>query len=149
MKILFATSPGGHLAHLLALRPWWEQHERHWVTARQDDTELTLAGEDVTWCHWPTTRNLPNAARNLVLARRTLKELRPDVVVSDGAGVAVPFFLAARTAKIRTAYVECFDRIENPSLSAKICYPLSDVFCVQWEQQRRRFPDAVNVGALL
>lgn len=149
MKIVLVTSPGGHLAHLLALRSWWGDHSRLWVTARQPDTELSLAGERVAWCFWPTTRNLVNAARNLALAVRLLRAERPDVVVSDGAGVAVPFFLVAKALGITTAYVECYDRIEVPSLTAKLCYPLSDVFCVQWEEQKQSFPEAVNIGALL
>lgn len=149
MKILLVTSPGGHLAHLLALSSWWGKHERTWVTARQDDTELALRGEDVSWCHWPTTRNLPNAIRNFGLAWKLVRAQRPDVVVSDGAGVALPFFLVARMLGIRTAYLECYDRIEHPSLTARLCYPLSNVFCVQWDRQLRRFPEAVNIGGVL
>jgi UDP-N-acetylglucosamine:LPS N-acetylglucosamine transferase len=149
VKIMLVTSPGGHLAHLLALRPWWGEHERVWVTAKQDDTLLALAEERVHWCHWPTTRNLPNAARNFGLAARLLAEERPDVVVSDGAGVAVPFFLQARRRSVTTAYLECFDRIDTPSLTARLCYPFSDVFCVQWDEQLRAFPEAVNIGAVL
>ncbi|RKW70654.1 glycosyltransferase family protein [Galactobacter caseinivorans] len=149
MKILLVTSPGGHLAHLLALRSWWQGHDRLWVTAQQPDTELALAGERVVWSHWPTTRNIPNAIKNMALAVQVLRAERPDVIVSDGAGVAVPFFAIARAMGITTAYVECCDRVEVPSLTAKLCYPLSDVFCVQWERQKRSFPEANNIGALL
>lgn len=149
MKILLVTSPGGHLAHLLALHSWWQDQDRLWVTAQQPDTELALEGERVVWSHWPTTRHLPNALKNLALAVKVLRAERPDVIVSDGAGVAVPFFAIARAMGITTAYVECFDRVEVPSLSARLCYPLSDVFCVQWERQKRSFPEASNIGALL
>lgn len=149
MKIMLVTSPGGHLAHLLALQGWWKDHDRLWVTAQQPDTELALAGERVVWSHWPTTRNLPNAVKNLGLAVKVLRAERPDVIVSDGAGVAVPFFAIARAMGVTTAYVECFDRVEVPSLTARLCYPLSDVFCVQWDRQLRAFPEAKNIGALL
>ena len=62
------SSSGGHLTQLIALRPWWEQHERAWVTFETLDATSKLEGEDVVWAHHPTTRNLKNLARNTALA---------------------------------------------------------------------------------
>ncbi|WP_235737800.1 hypothetical protein [Nocardioides alcanivorans] len=97
---------GGHLAQLLCLRPWWGEHERHWVTFETEDAVTKLADEEVTWAHHPTTRNLPNLARNTGLARKLLKAYRPDVVVSTGAGVAVPFFWLAKAHGITSVYLD-------------------------------------------
>lgn len=149
MKILFVTSGGGHLAQLLPLRSWWANHAREWVTFHQPEVENALAGEPVTWCFFPTTRHIPNAVRNLFLSWPTLRRFRPDVLVSAGAGVSVPFFITARLMGIRTVYIECFDRITMPTLSGRICYPLADTFCIQWEEQREFYPDAVYIGPLL
>jgi UDP-N-acetylglucosamine:LPS N-acetylglucosamine transferase len=149
MKILFVTSPGGHLGQILPLQQWWQEHDRSWVTFKQADAEKALFGEDVTWAFFPTTRNIPNAVRNLGLALPTLQRLKPDVVVSNGAGVSVPFFIAARLLGIRTVFIECLDRINLPTLSGRLCYPLSDLFCIQWEEQRRFYPESVNIGPVL
>ncbi|MFC8302326.1 PssD/Cps14F family polysaccharide biosynthesis glycosyltransferase [Specibacter sp. NPDC057265] len=149
MKIVLVSSAGGHLAQLLPLAPWWSKHERTWVSFKLPEVESALAGEDVVWAHFPTTRNLFNAFRNFLLAWPTLIRIRPDLVVSDGAGVSVPFFLVAKVLGIRTVYLECFDRISMPTLSGRICYPMTDVFCVQWPQQLHSYPDAVNVGPVL
>lgn len=149
MKIMFVSSPGGHLAQLLPLTDWWKGHSRSWVTFRQPEVEAALAGEDVTWAYHPTTRNVPNAVRNLFLAWPTLRKARPDVVVSVGAGVSVPFFIAAKLMGIHTVYIECFDRITMPTLSGRLCYPLSDIFCVQWEEQKAFYPEAINIGPVL
>ena len=148
-KVLFITSPGGHLAQLLPLRDWWEQHHRSWVTFQRPEVERALEGEEITWCYWPTTRNVPNAVRNLFLAVKTLRRERPDIVMSVGAGASVPFFLVAYLMGIRTVYLECFDRITMPTVSGRICYPISDLFCVQWEEQKKYYPEAVNIGAVL
>lgn len=142
-------SSGGHLAQLLRLRPWWSRHERLWVTFDTPDAVALLADEPVLWAHHPTTRNLPNALRNLRLAFRTLGRERPDVVVSDGAGVAFPFFLAAKWYRARTVYVEVYDRIDSRTLTARLCRPITDLFCVQWEEQRRLYPRARLIGTLL
>ncbi len=148
MRVLLVTSPGGHLAQLAALRSWWEQHTRVWVTFNTGAV-ADLAGEDVRWAHHPTTRNLPNAWRNFWLAVRLLRAERPDVVVSTGAGVAVPFFVAARFLRIRTAYVEVIDRIDSRTLTGTLVYPISDVFAVQWAEQLALYPRATLIGSTL
>jgi len=149
VKILLVASDGGHLAQLLPLEDWWRRHDRHWVTFQKPDAEAALAGEQVTWAHHPVTRNLPNAVRNLGLAVRTLRRLRPDVVVSTGAGVSLPFFVVARFLRIRTVYIEVFDRIDSPTLTGRLSYPLSDAMCGQWPQQLAIYPEAVVIGPTL
>jgi UDP-N-acetylglucosamine:LPS N-acetylglucosamine transferase len=149
MKVTLVCSSGGHLAQLYRLEPWWRRHQRTWVTFRTPDAVSLLEGEQSVWAFHPTTRNLPNLLRNLRLAWKLLRRDRPDVVVSDGAGVALPFFLVARILRIRTVYLEVYDRIDDPSLTGRLCYPLSDLFLLQWEEQRRSYPRGVVIGAVL
>jgi hypothetical protein len=148
VKALLVCSSGGHLLLMHRLRPWWCRHERVWVCFRKPDAESLLADERVIWAFHPTQRSIANLIRNTVLAWRTLRRERPQVVLSTGAGVALPFFLLARIRRIKTVYVEAYERIEEPSLTARLCYPLSDLFLLQWEEQRRFFPRGEVVGAL-
>lgn len=149
LRIMLVGSSGGHLLQLHRLKPWWEKHDRMWVTFRMPDSLSMLAGERVAWAHHPTTRNIPNLLRNLGLAWKLLRRHRPDVIVSTGAGVAFPFFLLARLRRIKTVYIEVYDRIDLPTLTGKLCYPLSDLFLLQWEQQRRFYPRGHVIGRLL
>jgi UDP-N-acetylglucosamine:LPS N-acetylglucosamine transferase len=146
---MLVCSSGGHLAQLVRLRPWWAHHDRVWVTFDTAEVASVLEGERVVWAHHPTTRNLPNAARNLALAWRSLRRERPDVVVSDGAGVAVPFFLIAKLLRIRTVFVEVVDRMMSRTVTGRLVYPITDLFCVQHEEQRRLYPRAATIGPLL
>ena len=148
-KALLVGSSGGHLAQLLALTPLWPRERRHWVTFDTADAVSQLEGEEVTWAHHPTTRNIPNLLRNTALARRVIAEQRPDVVVSTGAAVAYPFFLVARAKKIPTVYIEVYDRIDSRTLTGRLCRPVSSLFCVQWEEQRSLYSGSVLVGPLL
>jgi len=149
MRFLLVCSSGGHLLLLHALRPWWAGHDRSWVTFRKADSESLLAGERVAWAHHPTQRNVPNLLRNLRLAWRLVRRERPDILVSTGAGVALPFFIVARLLGIRTVFVEAYERIDSPSLSGRLCYPISDLFVLQWPDQRRFYPTGQVVGSLL
>jgi UDP-N-acetylglucosamine:LPS N-acetylglucosamine transferase len=148
-SILLVGSSGGHLAQLVALRPWWATRERTWVTFQTEDARSKLREENVVWAYHPTTRHIPNMLRNLRLAVTILRRTRPDVVVSTGAGVAVPFFLIARLLGIPTVYLEVYDRLDSATLTGKLCRPLSTLFCVQWEEQRDLYKDAEVVGTLL
>lgn len=97
----------------------------------------------------PTTRNARNALRNLRLAVRVLRAERPDVIVSDGAGVAVPFFLVSRLLGVRTVYLEVYDRISRRTLTGRLCHPLSELFLVQWPEQAELYPRGQVIGCLL
>ncbi len=149
MKVALVCSSGGHLAQLFALERWWAEHDRVWVTFDTPDAVALLAEERAIWAHHPTTRNLRNAWRNLTLAWRELRRGRPDVVVSNGAGVAVPFFVVAKLLGMRTVYVEVVDRVDSRTLTGRLVYPLTDLFCAQWAEQVRLYPRAVDIGALL
>jgi UDP-N-acetylglucosamine:LPS N-acetylglucosamine transferase len=148
-ELLFVGSSGGHLAQLAALRPWWAEHRRRWVTFRTPDAESLLADENVVWAHHPTTRHLPNLLRNTVLAAGLLRRHRPAAIVSTGAAVAVPFFALGWLLGIPTVYIEVYDRLETPTLSARLCRPFATVMLVQWAEQRRLYPGARLVGRLL
>lgn len=149
MRVLLAASTGGHLGQLMALQPWWSKHERHWITFDKPDARSLLAGEQLSWAHHPTTRNLPNLIRNFGVAWRVLRRFRPDVVVSTGAAVAVPVFYLARLMGIRTVYIEVYDRIDSATLTGRLCRPVSDIFAVQWAEQLSVYPGATVIGPLL
>lgn len=145
-RVLLVCSSGGHLAQLLALRPWWAEHDRTWVCFDTPDALGALRGERLVRCHHPTTRNAANLVRNLVLALGTLRAERPDVIVSDGAGVAVPFFWLGRLFGARTVYLEVYDRIDSSTMTGRLVGPVTDLFLVQWDAQLASYPDAVVAG---
>jgi UDP-N-acetylglucosamine:LPS N-acetylglucosamine transferase len=147
--VLLVASSGGHLAQLCSLRPWWRGRERLWVTFRTPDAEAALDGEQVRWAFHPTTRHVGNLLRNTRLAARVLRERRPSAVVTTGAGVALPFFVLAWLLRIPTVYIEVYDRIDTPTLTARLCRPFTRLFLAQWEEQRAFMPTAITVGPLL
>lgn len=146
--VLLVGSSGGHLDHLVRLEPWWRSMERAWVTFDLPDARSRLAEETAYWAYYPTTRSAKNLVRNLGLARRVLREIQPDVVVSTGAGLAVPFFAIARSMGIPTVYLEVFDRVSSRTLTGRLCHPLSTRFFVQWPEQERLYPGSINVGSI-
>jgi beta-1,4-N-acetylglucosaminyltransferase len=137
-RVLLVACSGGHLLQMLALKPAWEDMESKWVTLEAADSQYLLDPTNVVFAHSPTSRNIPNLLRNLVLALRTIRQFRPDVILSTGAAVAVPFFVVGRLLGVRLVYVESFTRVNRPSLSGRLVYPFADAFFVQWPNSFRR-----------
>jgi UDP-N-acetylglucosamine transferase subunit ALG13 len=147
-KILLACSTGGHLAQLLRLDRWWSQHDTVWVTFNKLDARSLLSGQRTVWAHHPTTRNIANLGRNLALAWRVIRGERErfDVIISNGAGVAVPFFWLSRLFGIVTVYVEVYDRIDLPTVTGRLCQPVTDLFLLQRPEQQRQYRRGIIVG---
>jgi len=143
------TSKGGHLSEVLQLQPLWVDRDRFWVTFRGKDTSYYLAKEKKHYAHFPESRSLVNAVRNLFLAVRILKKERPTVLISCGAGIAVPFFLVGKFLYgTRLIYIESYDFIAYPSLTGKLLYNFVDLFVVQHSIQKKWYPKAKYWGSL-
>jgi UDP-N-acetylglucosamine:LPS N-acetylglucosamine transferase len=149
MKALLVASGGGHLAHLLWLHSWWQSHERVWVTFDTPDARSRLEHEVVYWASHPTNRNVRNALKNTLSARAILAAEQPDLVVSTGAGVAVPFLALARLQGVPTVFVEVVDRITRPSLTARLVAPWVDELVLQWPEQRAALGRGTVIGPIL
>lgn len=134
---------------MLALEPAWTGMERSWATLEGPDVGYLLREERVTLGHGPTNRSLLNLMRNLRLAWRLLRRERPDAILSTGAGLAVPFFLAGKLLRVRLVYVESLTRTESISLSGRLVYPLADRFFAQWPAAAGRLKRAEHAGSIL
>lgn len=79
-----------------------------------------------------------------------LKKEKPKVIISTGAGVAVPAcFLGKLFFKSKIIFIESFCRIEEPSLSGKLIYPISDLFLVQWKKLLKFYGKAIYRGSVV
>lgn len=126
----------------------WEKEERFWVTFDKEDANSILKDEVKYNCYFPTNRNVVNLIKNTFLAIKVLKKERPDVIISTGAAVAVPFFYLGKLFGVKTIYIEVFDRYDKPTLTGKMVYPVTDKFIVQWESMKKVYPKAINLGSI-
>ena len=147
-NVLMVCSSGGHLAQLLALKPWFERHNVSWVTFATPDTLSQLDRASVVNAYHPTTRSVKNLLRNGWLALKVVGQKHPDVIVTSGAGLAFPFFVLAWWLGIPTIYIEVIDRIDRAPLTTRLCRPFARRILVQWEEQLALYPEAVVVGRL-
>jgi UDP-N-acetylglucosamine:LPS N-acetylglucosamine transferase len=146
-RVLFVCSSGGHLDQLLALVPAPEGVEVAVATFLKPDAVAKLEGFRVHGLHWPTNRSVTALFKNLRIALRVLRTERPDIVVSSGAAGAVPFFWVGRLLfRTRNVFIECIDRLDNPTLTARLVRPVTHTFVAQWPEQLVEFPRRTEVS---
>lgn len=151
VDLLLVCSTGGHLLQLLALREVWRDERRLWVTFDKSDAHVLLRGEPVVHAFGPTNRSfgvraVVNTLRNVVLAWRVVARTRPTVILTTGAGVAVPFAWVGRLRGARVVYVESFTRIDEPSLSCRLIAPVATRIYGQWPEFVEAVPRARYLG---
>ena len=130
------------------LKPFWKNKERFWVTFDKEDARSLLEGEKVYPCYYPTNRSIKALIINTFIAIKVLIKERPNLIISSGAAVAVPFFYLGKLFGAKLIYIEVFDRIDKPTMTGKMVYPIVDKFVVQWEEQKKVYPKAVNLGSI-
>jgi UDP-N-acetylglucosamine--N-acetylmuramyl-(pentapeptide) pyrophosphoryl-undecaprenol N-acetylglucosamine transferase len=126
---LLVASTGGHLEQLFRLRrrfvPALDGED--WVTFDTDQSRTLLDGLSVDFVPYLAPKDLKASVATIPLARRLLRRRRYARVVSTGAAIAPPFFLAARSLGIPCHYIESSARSQGPSLSGKMAAAIPGV----------------------
>jgi O-antigen/teichoic acid export membrane protein len=147
LKIALVCSHGGHLTEMELLGPALDGHRCFLITYRSPRTEA-LPGRRYLLPNIGTSpwRLLGACAR----AAWVLACERPDVVLSTGSEIAIPFLWLGRAFGARTVYVESCCRVTVPSRTGPLVYPVSDLFLVQWPTLLERYgPRAQYLGGLM
>lgn len=143
LKICVVSSVGGHLREVLQLREVYGAHDFFYIL--NDETSVPLDAPVYRIAHAERDlRVLLNFAEVWPILRRE----RPDVILSTGAGPAVPVALVGKLLGARVIFIENFGAVETPSLTGRIMYRVADHFYYQWESLAPHFPRGRYAGAV-
>ena len=135
MKICLICADGGHLTEILLLKEAFEGHETFFITYDSVRTRQLK--------HKYLLRNIGTnpllMARAAIATFRILRRERPELIVSTGSEIAIPAFYFAKLFRIKSIFIETWTRIDRPTGTGKIVYPVSDVFLVQWERMLSKY----------
>lgn len=148
MKLLLVCNPGGHFSTMMGLKSFWSAYPREWATYPHYDTRKLQEKERVYWVEMQEARMLRKACFNFFRALFILRKSQPDLVISTGASLAVPFVLASKLFGIKTVFIESISRSGNLSLTGRLVYNLVDEFYVQWPECVERYPKAQYKGVV-
>ena len=147
LKICCISSHGGHL-HELTEATQGVLGDMYWVTFKTKHTEALLKEKSHYFVIGPVTSKpkfLLNAFQSLY---HILRE-RPKVIISTGAGIAIPTMLLGKfLLGSKIIYVESAAAVIEPSRTGQFMYKYADLFLIQWESLKKFYPNAKYVGVL-
>lgn len=123
------------MIELLQIMEAFEDHEVFFLTFKREDSK------DLTNAYFieDPERNPLKLMKNIVQTAKILIKKRPNVIVSTGAGVAVPACYIGKLLGSEIIFIETFCRPIEGSMAGRLVYPIADVFLVQWKEQLKKY----------
>ncbi len=144
-KICLISSHGGHLRELLAATEK-VSGEKYVVTHRTTNTEEILVAAKHYFILDPH-RSLLKFACNFLQSLNHIFRERPDVIISTGAGIAIPSILLGKyLLKSKLIFIESAANVVSPSKTGRFLYNRSDLFLIQWPAMKQHYPRAIYCG---
>jgi len=145
LKTCVVSSIGGHLDEVMQLFPVIKDHDWFFVVNAEGGLPKEIEGGTLRIVHserdWKLLINLWEAAR-------ILRARRPDVILSCGAGPAVPFAFVGKLMGIKVVFIETFAAVVKPTLTGRLMYRLSDLFIYQWKALSSVYPEGIYGGSI-
>lgn len=133
MRVLFASSFGGHWAQLKRLAELIDCDERLFVsTASEQNHSASFYLDDFN------VRELWRGARQLPRALRIVRESRPDLIVSTGAAPGLLILLAGFLMRRKTIWVDSIANSRRLSLSGRAACLFATQVLTQWPELATR-----------
>lgn len=144
-KVALVSSVGGHLTELLALRSAYEDLPHFYVF--NDVTQFSPPEGVPVYTVAHAERDLRVLWNVIEFARIFLREW-PTVMLSTGAGPAIPAAVVAKMMGARVVYVETIAAVREPTLTGVLMQGLADALYVQWPELREKLRGSLYCGNL-
>jgi UDP-N-acetylglucosamine transferase subunit ALG13 len=145
LRVCLICAPGGHLTELMRIKEAFEGCELSLITYKEGFQSSKEGIEKVyTFNNLYINRmDSGQIASMVILFRQMLLLLKggififadrkPDVVLSTGSEIAIPFMYLGKLLGRRIIFIESLCRIKALSATANIISPVADVLLVQWK----------------
>ncbi len=148
LKICVACSPGGHLVEVRHFSPAYQKYDFFYFTFDCDVAEK-LRNEAPVY-------SIPNIARynplswlkTAIRSFRIIRKEKPDVILTTGAGIVIFLCLFAKLFGAKLIFIESMAKVTSPTMTARVLYPFSDLFLVQWPELLHKMPQAQFHGRM-
>ncbi len=114
------------------------RYDKFFITVKRKDAEDLAKTERVYFVE-DTGRSPMGLVKNIIQSYRIIWSERPDVVITTGAGAAIPSCIIAKLLGAKLVYMESYCRVKSKSISGIILYPFADLFLVQWPDTVQKY----------
>lgn len=145
-KICLASASGGHFEQLTRLKPLLNKYDGFIVTEKTDfsmnaDYFVTQTGfGDPGW--------IKDTMKLFREVHKICSKEKPDVVISTGTYIALPFMLYCKMHRKKMIYIETFARITDTTKAGRMMYRFADLFIYQWPELKKFYPKGVYGGSI-
>src|SRR3989338_9101984 len=123
LKIAIPSSAGGHLTEILQVREAYDKYERFFITVKRRDTEDLAKNEKVYFVD-DTGRSLIGLVKNTISSLKIMSKEKPDVIITTGAGAAIPSCIIGKLLGAKILYIESyFPAQKKKSFLQIFCFP--------------------------
>lgn len=150
-KICMACSPGGHFTELrLAVKNINEDdYDIYWLTFKSEHLKSFLSNKKFHYVINVNPRKKWTWIINAIQSLWFLIKENPDCIISTGSGMAFPsIYFGKKLFKCKIIYICSAADVTKPSRTPLVAYKYSDLFCVQWPEMLKIFPNAKYIGVL-
>lgn len=133
-KVMFVCNKGGHYSEMMCLHSLKDTFDLWMLSdnrAASDDFGDKFVFMDAF--NYSSRRKLKFIS-NLFQAVGICITIRPCAIISTGAGIAVPVFLAARLFGIKLVFIESRARVYSKSRAGRLLAHICDSLIVQWPE---------------
>jgi UDP-glucose 4-epimerase len=145
-KICLASASGGHFEQLCKLKPLLEKYDGFIVT------EKTKFSVNADYCVTQTGFRDQGWIQDSIKLFREVwnicKKEKPDVVISTGTYIALPFMLYCKIHQKKLIYIETFARVTDTTKAGRMMYKFADLFIYQWPELKKYYPKGIYGGSI-
>ncbi len=146
--ICIIASAGGHLTEAIKATSLIKEYSKFYVTFHIEHIPASLSNEKYYLVEDPHI-SLKKYFINFYQVLKIYFKKMPKVIITTGAGIAVPMCLIGKAFGSKVVFIESGARVMHPSRTAKILYRIADLSIVQWKPLLRYLPKAIYGGPLL
>lgn len=145
-KICLVSASGGHFEQLNCLKPLLNKYDGFIVTEKtkfstQADYYVTQTGlGDSGW--------IKDSFTLFKEVHSIWNKEKPDVVITTGTYVALPFMIMCKLHRKKLIYIETFARVTDRTKAGRMMYKFADLFIYQWSDLEKVYPKGVYGGSI-
>lgn len=153
--VLYVCNRGGHYSQLLSLRGLMIKTNSYVITDKKN-AQVDF-GDSITCNHITAFNYKKNKLvkllfffQNLIQVAILYIRIRPQYIITTGAGLAVPVFIIGKIFRCKLIFIETRARVYSKSATGKLLSKFSDYVFVQWPEMIEVYKNkAVYVGTIV
>lgn len=156
MNISLISSTGGHWTQLNNLYKEFQKT----IGTNENEVNISLITEknmstshreDIHFFYQQERKNklfLFILIMNILKALALIIKLKPNYIISTGAGVTVPYLIFGKIFGAKIIFIESYAKLSSPTVTGRIVYKFADKFYVQWPEMLKFYPKGIYKGSL-